>query len=337
MKKEGSFTDLLKRQGYKVTEKKLGGGFVHDVKLITAHKGNETFGYVLKKFPTKNDATDMLRGYDSISDVVNTPAIVYQNGREVVYDLIKGSSIKDMIMNYDPKASEALRLLAKELEKLHKSKKVPLKYKKGNSPDERKMIEHVAESLNKNQISGEEANKILKQITNYIPKNKSLIHGDSHLGNFLYSNGKVYFIDPDNVKISDYNADIGKVIYEIKRLEEEGRISKTQATHLSELFLTQYNGEDANAVKMFSMRTPLIELKNRSTDIARRAINKLSKLEKKVAVFILVAISLIFLINRTPTGFVVGEGNTNFPIFALVLILAMIVYFISKKYLVKKK
>ena len=135
---ESSFTDLLKRQGYEVTERKLGGGFVNDVKLITARKGDQVFEYVLKRYGSERDMQNMLRGYDALSSVVKTPTIVYRNGKEVAYDLVKGKSVKDMIAEGDPKASEALRLLAKELEKLHQSKRATTRYKKGDSPDEKK-------------------------------------------------------------------------------------------------------------------------------------------------------------------------------------------------------
>ena len=147
MKKRGDFIDILKRQGFEVTEKKLGGGFVNDVKLITANKGDQVFEYVLKRYGSERDVQDMLRGYDAISSVVKTPTIVYHHGEEVAYDLVKGKSIKDMILGHDPKAPEAIRLLGKELEKLHKSRNAPPRYKRGDSPDERKMIKHVVKAL----------------------------------------------------------------------------------------------------------------------------------------------------------------------------------------------
>jgi len=146
MRKRSGFIDLLKKHGYEVTERKLGGGFVNDVKLITAYKGKNVYEFVLKKYRSEKDVEDMLRGYDLISSVVKTPTIVYRHGKEVVYDLVKGKSLKDMIIERDPKAPEAIRLLAKELEKLHRSKNAPPRYRKGDSPDERKMLRHVAKA-----------------------------------------------------------------------------------------------------------------------------------------------------------------------------------------------
>ncbi len=338
MKKSG-FTDSLRKQGYEVTERKLGGklkgGFVNDVKLISAKKGDQVFEYVSKKYGSERDVQDMLRGYDTISHTVKTPTIVYRQGKEVAYDLVNGKTIKDMILEHDPKAPEAIGLLGQELEKLHHSKNAPPRYNRGNSPDERKMIKHVAKALQNEQISRDEANNLIRQIKEYIPKNKAIIHGDAHLGNFMYSNGELYFIDPDNVKISDYNADIGKVVHAIERLGDEGKISQRQADELGDLFLAEYNGEDSHAVNIYRARTPLIELKNRSKDIARKAIRKASSLEARVAaVVILVTISFIFLTTQNNlTGMVIEEikDSSSLLVGVLIILIGFIVYFILRK------
>ena len=44
------FTYSLEKQGYKVTEMTLGGGFVNDVKLVTAKKGDLVLEFVLKRY-----------------------------------------------------------------------------------------------------------------------------------------------------------------------------------------------------------------------------------------------------------------------------------------------
>ena len=59
-----SFVDLLKRRGYEVTRRKLGGGHVNDVNLITAKKGDKVIEYVLKKYGSEKDISNMIRGYD---------------------------------------------------------------------------------------------------------------------------------------------------------------------------------------------------------------------------------------------------------------------------------
>ena len=51
-KKEG-FVDLLKRKGYEITQKKLSGGFVNNVQLISAYKNGQVSEYVLKKYGSK--------------------------------------------------------------------------------------------------------------------------------------------------------------------------------------------------------------------------------------------------------------------------------------------
>ena len=174
----------------------------------------------------------------------------------------------------------------------------------------------------------------MRNIREYIPKNKTIIHGDAHLGNFMYSDGELYFIDPDNVKISDYNADIGKVVHAIERLGDEKQISHRQASELRELFLGEYNGEDTNAVNIYKSRTPLIELKSRGRDLARRAVRKASTLEAKVsAVFILVAIVFVSLNTQNNlVGLVIGRVDEVSNLLIVLLIIAgLIAYFLLKK------
>ena len=265
----------------------------------------------------------MLRGYDTISSVVKTPTIVYHRGKEVAYDLIKGKNIKDMITEGDPKSSEAVRLLGRELETLHRSKSAPPKYKRGNSPDERRIIQDIVLSLEKDQIAMADVNGLIKLIKKYVPKNKSIIHGDAHLGNFIYSDkGELYYIDPDNVKISDYNADIGKVVCAIDQLGLEGKISPTQASKLEELFLAEYNGEDPDAVNIYKARTPLIYLKYRPIDVARKILRKASSLNTKVATAcILIALFLIvFSQKRSITGQAIGDLTSSGSLWLVVII-----------------
>ena len=106
----------------------------------------------IKIYTSESDVKDMLRGYDAISSVVKTPTLVYHKGREVAYNLIKGKSICDMIVERDPKSPEAVRLLGKELEKLHRSKSAPPRYKHGNSPDEKRILRNIALALERKQI-----------------------------------------------------------------------------------------------------------------------------------------------------------------------------------------
>lgn len=337
------FVDFLEKQGYTVGQRKIGGGHVNDVRLITARKGDRVFEYVLKKYGSEGEVQDMLRGYDAITSVVKTPTIVYQNGNEVAYDLVNGRSVKEMIEKKDPKAPEAIRLLAIELEKLHKSRKLSPRYKRGNSPDEKRMIKHITKAFGTGQLGRAEAEGLVRQIREYVPGNKTLIHGDAHLGNFMYSESEnaLYIIDPDNVSISDYNADIGKVVHAIERLGSEGKLTGHQQSELSELFLATYNGEDSNAVKLFRARTPLIELKNRpGVDWASKAIGKVVSLERKVASAVVLGIVLIVFLTfqRKITGLAVGELQGSGGYFALVwiIIIGLAVYFLSRRKKVEK-
>lgn len=335
--KNSSFISVLKKQGYSVRKQKLGGGFTNDVSLITAKKGNQEHKYVLKKYSSDEDVSDMLRGYDAISTVVKTPTIVYREKNEVAYDFINGKSIRNMLLEKDPEVSKALILLANELEDLHNYKKANPDYKNNDSPDERKMIKDISKAIERGQVKRNIGENLVMNIRKYSPKNKSIIHGDAHLDNFIYSNGELYFIDTDNVKMSDYNADLGKIIYAIDELGTEGTISKKQSEYLINLFKEEYNGEDNHAINIYKARTPLIQLKHqRKVDISKEKINEISNsLESKVAVAaVLAAIGALLLLKKGITGNVVGGQNQNITplagIIAAIALVILIIYFVMR-------
>jgi aminoglycoside phosphotransferase (APT) family kinase protein len=325
---ERDFVNTLKRQGYEITEKKLGGGFVNDVRLVTAKKEDQVLEYVLKKYGSNKDAQDMLRGYDVLSASVKTPTIVYRNGTEIAYDFVRGKSIKSMITEGDPNAKDALKLLGRELEKLHQDTAARPKFKYGDSPDEKKMILHAAKALERGHLSNREAHRLVEKINKYIPKAKSFIHGDAHLGNFHYVNGELYFLDPDNVKMSDPNADLGKVTHAIDQLAEEGKITSRQRENLREVFLENYQGEDAEAVKMYEARTPLIVLKKRAKDPTSKTIRKVfGELESRVAIAVamLALIFISFSNQNVISGKIIEEVKTNSsPILTILIVIVII-------------
>lgn len=201
----------------------------------------------------------MLRGYSLILHIVPTPFIVYINKEklQVAFEYIAGKDIFQMIKSKDPKVRRAFKILAKELEKLHRYKLFNPHYKKGNSPDERKMISHCIQAIKKNNLGDVQANKILHEINRYIPKTKSIIHGDAHLRNFIYSQGKIYFIDADNVKVGDLNADLGRLLSYLDIMEDKKHLSVKDSRLLKEIFLHMYGGEDYRAVLLYKLRAPL--------------------------------------------------------------------------------
>lgn len=333
MKKRG-FVELLQKQGYEVIEKKLSGGFTNEVKLIIASKGGHVFEYVSKKYKSKKELKNMMKGYRVLSSVIKAPEIIYCKGREIAYPLIKGKNIRTMILENDPKAPEAIRLLAKELEKLHRHQIFPPKYRWGDSPDERKMIKHIKILLEKGRITKKEAEILIKRIREYIPKNKTIIHGDAHLGNFIYSEGKIYFIDLDNINLSDYNVDIGKIIYEIESLAEMGKITPDQALELKKLFLDVYEGEDLKGVALYKARTPLIQLKYKHDKIARKMIRKIVSDRAIVVTILITAILIILLMIRNNLeGQVIRLTKKISNLFFILIIgvIIGIVYLILKK------
>ena len=214
------FVDLLKNKGYQVKMKKLTGGFVNKVYLVTAIKGGEVFEYVVKKYQSKAEMKDMLQGYNLISALVKTPKIIYKNesNKEVVYDFVKGISLKKLIESGHPKTLVAVVKLSKALQDLHAGHKYRPKYDQYNSPDEKKLIKHAKIARNKGLVNKEFITKLQKQIKEYIPNNKVVIHGDAHLGNFIYTeDGELYIIDTDNVRISDLNSDIGRITVQLSK------------------------------------------------------------------------------------------------------------------------
>lgn len=203
------------------------------------------------------------------------------------------------------------------------------------------MIKDVVKALGKEQISRIDANRLVRRIKEYIPRNKSIIHGDAHLGNFMYSESEqaLYFIDPDCVQISDYNADLGKVVFAIEQLEGEGRISANQASQLSNLFLAEYNGEDQQAVKLYKARTPLIMMKHRPLDVARRVFSRMG-LEARVAsiaIMLIALISLSWITKFNPVGLAIGgvKNSGSWLTAGVLIIILLIACLILKR--IKKK
>lgn len=327
---DNSFTDILEKRGYKVSSKKLGGGYVNDVRLITAKKGEEVLEYVLKKYQSDIDMKSMLRGYDLISSSIKTPTIVYLNKqkKEVAYDLIRGKSLNEMIESGDKEAPKAVRKLAQEIEKLHKSKEFNPLYHRNDSPDETKINKHSAVTFLKGNIDRVELDKIYSWVKAYKPKSKRIIHGDAHLGNFLYSNGEIYLIDPDSVKISDHNADLGKIVHSIEKLHHEGKIGEKESHSLRELFLETYQGEDPEGVNLHRLRTPLIEAKGNQISTAIHRIRKIlhGTLEHRIAAVSIMTLSSSILINSTKiTGNVIATNSNYLNISSLILFLIGII------------
>jgi aminoglycoside phosphotransferase (APT) family kinase protein len=342
MSKRERFREILERKGYRIEEKKLGGGFVNDVRLIRAAKGSEIIEYVSKTYGSKEDMRDMLRGYDMLSGVVKTPTIVYQNNDtcEIVYDLVKGKSLKEMIIEGNKEAPKAIAMLARELQTLHDSKKISGRYKNDDSPDERKMILHAMKACAKRILDKEDAIRIISQIRQYVPKTKATIHGDAHLGNFMYSSeGEIYLIDSDNVKKSDPNADLGKIVYAIDEIADNGKISRETADKLREVLLATYEGEEERAVNLHKMRTPLIDIKGeaREAHSKNRIRQTLATLEARVATMILSGFVIILAFFKLRyTGMTIYNvyliNNSYIPISIIILIILFyFVYLIIKK------
>ena len=334
------FIDILERKGYNVKVEKIEGGFSNDVKRIIAEKDGKIAEYFFKKYGSKEEMNSMLRGYGIISGKIKTPTIVYNNPekREVVYDILTGKSIKSLIEKGDRRAENAVYQLAKEIQKLHEIEEYNPRYSKGDSSDEVKIRKNAIKVFKKGRINSEQLNQIQRGLREYIPKKKRIIQGDAHLGNFMYTDsGELYMIDLDNVKLSDPNADLGKIVESIDQLENERKINGSKSNALKKLFLDMYRGEDQKAIYLHQLRTPLIRTKQGDKEAIpriRNILSNLGSLEARVAASI-IAISLIFsLIGRKISGFVFLEkvqvGNFS-NILLIFIILGLFVYFIFKK------
>ena len=335
------FVDLLKNKGYQVKIKKLTGGFVNKVYLVTAIKGDEVFEYVVKKYKSKAEMKEMLQGYNLISALIKTPKIVYKNesNKEVVYYFVKGISLKKLIESGHPETLAAVVKLSKALQDLHAGHKYRPKYDQGTSPDEKKLVKHAKIARNKGLVNKEFIIKLQKQIKEYIPNNKVVIHGDAHLGNFIYTeDGELYIIDTDKVRISDLNSDIGRITGSIEQLEDEGKITSKRSRDIISVLKEVYEGEDSIAVDLFSMRGDLIQSKLGSRKAATRAHRKLILLERGIAVSIFTIFLLILsLYGLGINGLSVLEfssPNINeviWPVAVLLIILVIIFIFIHNK------
>jgi aminoglycoside phosphotransferase (APT) family kinase protein len=328
------FLEILKKQGYELSFKKLGGGFSNYVQLVTAERDGKILQYVLKKYKSQEEMDSMLRGYDQISKAAKTPTIVYldKGNKEVVYDYFKGMSIKKMIEAGDERVPEAMKTLAREMEKVHGSSEYYPKFKRGDSPDEKKLREHGAILHTRGGLEEDYLQQLQSLIQEYVPKRKTIIHGDAHLGNFHYVDGEIYILDTDNSKISDPNADIGKVIFALEDLEEEGSLSHRQSGELQKLFLYFYQGEDLKGVNLHRLRTPLIRSKKEDRVIprVRRIIHEnLEKIAEGAETIILLISSFLILYFASPnfTGDAImnlSKGKSN--IISLILIALSLIF-----------
>jgi protein-S-isoprenylcysteine O-methyltransferase Ste14 len=96
--------------------------------------------------------------------------------------------------------------------------------------------------------------------------------------------------------------------------------------------LEEYHGEDPRAVKLYEARTPLIQLKNRAKDIARKAIRRCLEERVAVAVVLIIITALFVTTSNNLTGMTVKaiSGSSGLLI-AILVILALIIYFIFLK------
>lgn len=103
---------------------------------------------------------------------------------------------------------------------------------------------------------------MIKKVKRYVPRTITLIHGDSHLGNFIATkSGKILVIDLDEMTFSDPNADLGKVIHEIDNLCYKAGYNRKEIEKLIKAVLETYSGENIKGVHLFRLRTPMIALK----------------------------------------------------------------------------
>lgn len=252
-----------------------------------------------------------------------------------------------MIEGGDKRTSQAVRDLANEVQKLHDHREYNPKFHRGDSPDEKKMRKDLVMLKDRGKLDQSEVQEIQRAIRTHIPKKKRVIHGDAHLGNFMYSDsGVLYMIDTDNAQISDPHADLGKIVEAIGQLEEEGKINESISNSLKDLFLDIYQGEEKEALDLFRLRTPLIRVKYEDSgghSRVKKAIGRIrdSKLESTVTTSIIVLSLALLAVNGSISGLVsLEKGSTPNILSSSLIILAILavsIYFILSKRTKNKK
>jgi thiamine kinase-like enzyme len=262
----------------------LSGGYVNKVYLLLVHK-KKIEHYVLKFYKTEKEIKKTIDNYKLVYKQIRTPEIIFSDieNKELVEEHIAGKSFRKLIEEKNKDLRKHLRkltLLLKELHKIHLKKTKWYTIRK-DSLDEKKLLKHSRILYKKGRIEEEEYRLIKKRVKKYVPKWISLIHGDSHLGNFMMSNkGKIYMIDLDEMKFSDPHADLGKFINEIDEICYTAGYTRKKINSFIKMILELYRGVNIKGLDLFRLRTPLIELKlkkNAAYDVVRYLIEHKSK------------------------------------------------------------
>lgn len=270
LKPKSNYLKELSRKGIQYQLSLLGGGYINKVYLVRIRKKKAEL-HVLKFYNTKKETQKMLYNYKLVGSKIPTPKIIFSDieNKEIVQEYLPGKPLRKLIEEKDKNLRRYLGEVAILLKKLHD---IHLKKTKWyvfvkDSFDEKKLLKHARILKEKGKIEEEEYKLIKKRVKKYVPKWITLIHGDSHLGNFLVSNeGKVYIIDLDEMRFSDPHADLGKFIHEIDTLCYRAGYTRKKINSLIKMVLELYKDVHIEGLNLFRLRTPLIQLKLEKKD-----------------------------------------------------------------------
>ncbi len=269
-KPKSTYLKKLSKEGIKYELSLLGGGYVNKVYLLIVHKKKKEH-YVLKFYKTKKEVKKTVFNHKLVDSKIPTPKIIFSDieNKEIVQEYIDGKSLRTLIEERSKNLRKYLKGVAILLGKLHHVdlKKTKWYVLRKDSLDEMKLLKHSRRLYKKGKIEEREYNLLKKRVKKYVPKWISLIHGDSHLGNFLVSNkGKIYIIDLDEMKFSDPHADVGKLIHEIDTLCYQADYTRKRINSFIKMILKIHKDLNIKGISLFRLRTPLIQLKVKQND-----------------------------------------------------------------------
>tara|TARA_Y100000310_G_C20522302_1_gene734268 strand:+ start:88 stop:942 length:855 start_codon:yes stop_codon:yes gene_type:complete len=264
------YLEKLSKEGINFDVSLLGGGYVNKVYLLIVYK-KELEHYVLKFYKTEKEIKKTVYNNKLVGSKIPIPKIIFSDikNKELVQEYIPGKSFRKLIGEKDKNLRKYLKEVTILLKKLHNihSKKTKWYVIRKDSLDEKKLLKHARILYKRGKIEEKEYKLLNKRVKKYVPRHLSLIHGDSHLSNFLLLNKKkVYVIDLDEMKFSDPHADLGKFIHEIDLRCYRAGYTRKRINSFIKMVLEEYKDVNIKGLDLFRLRTPMIQLKLENYD-----------------------------------------------------------------------
>lgn len=267
--------------------KKIGGGFINLVLMITTDEGKE---FVIKNFIEEEEAINSRRAQIKIEEISRKyekfiPKILKWIDEEIlVSEKAEGQPISKVLREASPENIEetkkAFYKLGATLGKMHERTEIKLtdEDKEGFRVDREKLIKHLQQSWDNGfiDLTEDELKSLNKSILSITDSGfYSLIQGDAHLDQFFYSPHKslAVIVDYDSVAYGDPMADIGRVLSSIRYWSKNFNLDQYIELEVEKSLMSGYRcfrhentfseGSEFNQKKIlvYELRLSLIQLK----------------------------------------------------------------------------